>query len=860
MIRARFAFLAVAALLVPLIGAAGGEDAKLRTDLYGDPLPPSAVARLGTIRLRHADADATFSKDGKHLISCGIEGEVRVWDVASGALLRQKRLSEHPFARMVLSPDGTTAVGQDETTLYVYDTRTGTERGRIDHLESDSLLLFSPDGKLLVVQVEEEKERLTTQIWDVVEVKKHRTLRGPEGSVDQIAFTPDGKRLIGRVGDHLYLWNSLTGEEISKGKHTIPERSCLAFSPDGKTLAVSSYSGDETRLLDATTFKEKKVLKGPEDNARVDNDRLIFSPDGRFLAGACSIEDRSILLWDLTGAKKPRRLPGWNIFAFSPDSKTLAYHSHLHSNRIRLWDAASDRPRLDRPGHDKPVAALAISSDGKQMVSDADDGLYLWDAASGKLRRRWEACDCSSHACLFFPYDKRLIRVRWEDTLQVLDIATGKELRRFEIDSTLNESVQFHAFALSSDGQRLTAVVSVGKTGEEKRSGKLYVWDTATGKQLRQVPYKLQERIVGLSRGRRELWSFAQAALTPDAELVSVWRDGRVGLENVATGSLLALLPQGVGQLDQQVNKHQGRAIVFSPDGRLVTAAVLQPKAISEGWLGCKGLSVIEAATGEEIFRLEIGEFDQVAFTPDGRSVIVADKRNLRVWDAITGERLHQMEWPRRVVNTRGEATVCSLAVLPGGRVATGMAEGDILIWDLAPSKWPVPRPPGDLDNKRLDALWSDLASDARRAYRAIGILTAMTPQTVPFLKDRLRPTAVDVKRIEKLLADLDGDQFETREAASRELARMRYRAEPMLRRALEKKPSPEARRRLQAILSGPNRPLAEDLRTLRAIAVLERIGTLEARLILEKLADGTAARETREAQAALQRLQRAAN
>ena len=58
-------------VLLTATGAARGEDAKKpRTDLYGDPLPPGAVARLGTIRLRHANAEVAFSKDGKHLISC----------------------------------------------------------------------------------------------------------------------------------------------------------------------------------------------------------------------------------------------------------------------------------------------------------------------------------------------------------------------------------------------------------------------------------------------------------------------------------------------------------------------------------------------------------------------------------------------------------------------------------------------------------------------------------------------------------------------------------------------------------------------------------------------------------------------
>ena len=87
--------------------------------------------------------------------------------------------------------------------------------------------------------------------------------------------------------------------------------------------------------------------------------------------------------------------------------------------------------------------------------------------------------------------------------------------------------------------------------------------------------------------------------------------------------------------------------------------------------------------------------------------------------------------------------------------------------------------------------------------------------------------------------------------------AKMRYRIEPKLRRALEDKPSLKRRRRLESILAEPKRPPAEALRTLRANAVLERIGTPEARRLLEKLATGAASPETREAQTALRRLKR---
>ncbi len=864
MSRALFA----AFVLVAYAGASHGEGAK--TDLYGDPLPPGAVARLGTMRLRHAQADIVFSKDGKQLISCGCGGEVRIWDVATGKLLWSQRLAwkpgeAHELAMIALSPDGATAAAWNGQNVYIYDTHTGAERGRIPvsatlNFSWEPLLSFSPDGKLLVVRVP-YPEKLAAQIWDVVEVKKRQTLRSRDLELDAVAFTPDGKRLLGRDGDELFLWDVRSGAEIvNRGDQPVPRARGLAFAPDGKTVVVGSNEGDgRTRLMAAANLQETGQGKALAAVTNICDDRLIFSPDGRFLAGASEFDGRSVFVLDMTGAKKLQQLPGWNVFAFSPDSKTLVYSTHEWGKQFRLWDAAAGRPMLDRPGHDWPVTALAASADGKRIVSVGTDALYLWDVTSGKLLRQWEEGNPHSQACLFSSDGKRLICAGCDRAVVVRDIASGKELRRFKIDlleeqGVRLENVRFPALGLSADGKRLTAVVTAGKT-----SAKLYVWDLDSGQRLREVPYQLEERIVRLSHGRA-LRGFAHAALSPDAEVVSIWRDARVALEEAATGVLRATLPEGVGGAGHGW-EHWGRAITFSPDGRLMTAAILEPAKgeHGEGEYNCKGVALLETATGEEVYRLDIGDFDHVAFTSDGRGVLVADRTSLRVWDAITGERLHQMEWPQgigdRVVDRRGEVHICSLAVLPGDRVVTGMIEGDILIWDLAAAKWPAHKSAGDLDRQELDALWSDLAGDARKAYRAIGTLASVPAQTIPHLKDHLRPQAVDTNRIEKLLADLDADHFETREAASQELIRWRYRAEPMLRQALDKKPSQEARRRLQAILAEPKRPTAEDLRTLRAIAVLERIGTPEARQVLAKLAGGAEERETHEAKAALERL-----
>ncbi len=114
-----------------------------------------------------------------------------------------------------------------------------------------------------------------------------------------------------------------------------------------------------------------------------------------------------------------------------------------------------------------------------------------------------------------------------------------------------------------------------------------------------------------------------------------------------------------------------------------------------------------------------------------------------------------------------------------------------------------------------------------------------------------------DAPRIRRLIADLDSEQFTVREAAVKELEKLDDAAFALLRQALKNKPSLELRRRIEPLLSVPWLVQApEKLRQIRAVTVLEQSGDAEARKVLERLAGGAAeARQTREAKAALQRL-----
>jgi hypothetical protein len=212
----------------------------------------------------------------------------------------------------------------------------------------------------------------------------------------------------------------------------------------------------------------------------------------------------------------------------------------------------------------------------------------------------------------------------------------------------------------------------------------------------------------------------------------------------------------------------------------------------------------------------------------------------------------------RRLDGHRG--FVSSLAFSASGdRLISGSVDTTALIWDLGIRPTVTALSPAE-----TESLWADLSgADAARAYLAIRKLAAAASASALFLRKHLRPVAgVDAKHLDRLSADLDSDDFATRQKTTAELEKLGEQALPAYRKALEGKPKLESRRLLQELAKKAERAWwdvsGERLRSLRAIEVLERAGTPQARDVLTTLAAGTeGTRLTEEVKAALARLAR---
>jgi WD40 repeat protein len=339
--------------------ASGGTDRMVKTWALAGGQPSVFRGHDGWV------TNLDFGPDGARVVSgngnIGPSRIVRVWDAAT---CREIRSYEEHRAKVVgvrFRRDGRHVVSFDrDATVRVWDATTGRDAAppvvvRPPPPAALSSWAIRPDGQELANGATDG----TVRIWDLSTGRVSRTLSGHTGMVVGLAYDRDGLRLAStsalgpsrndpRPGGELKLWDVATGRELATPRRGIDLFECLAFSPDGHRLVLSSgHLGEfgkssEAYVWDAAAGRTLLPLRGHTGNVH----GVAFSPDGTRIATASL--DGTIKLWDAASGEEVFTLRGHTAgvlsVAFSPDGHRLASGSIDWTARV--WDARPARSDL----------------------------------------------------------------------------------------------------------------------------------------------------------------------------------------------------------------------------------------------------------------------------------------------------------------------------------------------------------------------------------------------------------------------------------------------------------------------------------------------------------------------------------
>lgn len=657
--------------------------ARAAVDLYGDPLPVGAKARIGSVRYRAEThlLGFAFAAGGKEFVTASQFGPIVSWDAATGRRLKEIYKGPEQSLEFVFSADGKWGASRDhyfddtalqyKLSIRYWDLTAGKVIWALS--ENGEKLCLSPDGtRLAFVGLGK------IHIWDCVAGVEMAQLDAIPMS--QMAFSPDGKWLAYPDGENLHIWN--WSEERAPRIQAPPRKAGrfyqIAFSSDSKTIAAHSLEKGGLILFDVAGEKAPRaMLRKDQEVVPI---HVGFALGVRCLAVVLDGRKKK-LLWDVEAGKGLAEfdrggITNWCGATYSPDGTRVAMGDQCGT--FGVWDAKTGKlAGKEREGNDQPACALTVIAGGKQIVTGTYRGtVHAWNLESGKLA--WQCDDperfpsqwrTSANGLALSP-DGKWLALSTHQMVRVVDAANGRE--RFCLAGYPNNPGET---AFTSDGKRLVTCDSYIR--------RLRHWSMESGKLVAEFAISPGEPADPERKPEadfpREDKMFDAYALSRDAARLAVTKGTKTYIFDTESGRELLAFD----------SPPHGPSLALSPDGKRLAACHYpwsEPLKLPGGGVHRVQprhamLRYHEATTGKLLREIRVpgSGTARAVFSPDG-TLLAAHTHgwncSIVVWHAETGAEVKHIHC--------GDAYAISLAISPDNKTLYGgMSNTSVLAWEL---------------------------------------------------------------------------------------------------------------------------------------------------------------------------------
>jgi WD40 repeat protein len=583
-----------------------------------------------------------FTRDSQVLVTWNQDGVVRFWEAASGKRLPYELKDKEPIGGLMFSPDGKSVLTVSNKSAQMWELSTGKRSGPSMQLPGEvAFMVFSPDSRTFLMADQEG----AVHLLDVAAGKRLKELfKLPRG--ESILYLRDlGEVILTEGAQGLRQWDAVTGKQRGV---TLPANFVkgAAATFDGGTIYRLTGDPSSARLWDADTGEPLGSTLRHRDGIR----DFAFSADGKVFATGSF--DHTARVWERGAGKSIAHVfhlgAPCDRVAFSPDGRTIA--TATENGAFQLWDAVSKKAIGSPVQHQNRVTCVKYSPDSRIVVtSDAAGAAHVLETATGNhvgqaLQHKEEISDDTDVA---ISRDSRIIVTgSYDGTVRLWEAATARP-----IGPPLEHKSKVWSVDISPDGKMVV-------TGSE--DGSILFWSVATARQVGPA-LKCDGWVV--------------VTFSPDGRTILAGsQDGMARVWDVSTGKLL--FPP---------LKHQNwlNLARFSPDGRSILTG--DSNGATQVW---------DAATGERLGKPFPAAqcLASAAWSPDSKNVVTGTNEGIvRLWDATSGK-------PAGPRFMRHQGVVRIVAFSPDGKyILSGGADKTARLWEL-----PTPVH-GDVD---LITLW----------------------------------------------------------------------------------------------------------------------------------------------------------